>query len=99
MEYSFEQIREMVRLALKATMATDAYCYVVDLYQDSVVYEVEMAKGKEQYFRCSYALVDNQVQLGEPVAVQKKIEYIPLQAASKLLAAAGDPADVIAASA
>lgn len=91
MELSFEQIKEMVRLALKAFLPEDAYCYVVDLYQDSVVYEVEGVKGNEQYFKRSYALVDGQVQLGDAATVQREVQYIPMKAAAKLLAASGNP--------
>ena len=88
---SFDQIKEMVRTALKATLG-DAYCYIVELYADGVIYEVETA-GKEQYFKRSYAIVDGAVQLGETTAVQKRVDYIPLQAAARLLAAAGAPED------
>lgn len=88
---SFDQIKDMVRGALKGQHG-EAYCYIVELYADSVVYEMETS-GKEQYFKRSYAIVDGAVQLGDAAAVQKRVDFIPLQAAARLLAAAGTPED------
>ncbi|HRR40144.1 MAG TPA: hypothetical protein P5244_02810 [Syntrophales bacterium] len=97
MPLSFDQIRDLVRQALEAAHnpGSGSYIYIVELYADSVVYELEGPAGNKGplYYQRSYALVDDKVSLGEAQPVQKKIEFIPLQAASRILAAAGDPAD------
>ncbi len=97
MTLTFEQIRELIRQALQTALAlnADSWLYIVDLFEDSVVYEIEGPDGDKGplYQQRSYSIEEGKVQLGTPNPVQKKIEYIPLAAASKLLAAAGDPAD------
>ncbi|MCF6265236.1 MAG: hypothetical protein L3J57_01670 [Desulfuromusa sp.] len=94
---TFEQIRELVRQALQAALNLnpDSWLYIVDLFEDAVVYEIEGPAGDKGplYQKRSYSIEDGKAQLGQPQAVEKKIEYIPLQAASQLLAAAGDPGD------
>jgi hypothetical protein len=89
---SFDQIREMVRHALEAIH--NGYLYLVELYSDSVIYEVEGPEGKGSlYFKRSYSIMDGQCTLGDPVAVQRKVDYIPMQAAARILAAAGASSD------
>lgn len=92
---SYEQKRELVRHALDGAhnLGENSWLYLVDLFDDAVVYEIEGPAGNQGplHYRRSFAIVDGKVQLGQPQAVQKKIEYIPLQAAGRLLAAAGEP--------
>ena len=87
MALSFEQIRELVRNAIQAKAGENKYCYVVEMYADSVIYEQE-----DTLFRRTFAIVDDQVTLGDATEVKRQVEYIPLQAASRILAAVGDPA-------
>ena len=97
MPFSFEQIREMVRHALEGAhaLAEGSWLYVVDLFEDSVIYEIEGPEGNDGplYYQRGYALVDDQIQLGEATPVKRQVDYIPLQAAGRLLAAAGAPQD------
>lgn len=97
MNLSFEQIRELVRHALESAhnLSEGSWLYLVDVFEDTVVYEIEGPAGNNGplYYRRSYAIVDGKAQLGAVQAVQKQVTYIPLQASAKLLAAAGDPAD------
>jgi hypothetical protein len=81
---SFGQITALVRDAVKATLGTNGYCYVAELYPAEVVYEVE---GKGQYFKRSYAIVDGKVTLGQPQAVQRKVDFVPVKASCEFLAA------------
>lgn len=94
---TFEQIRDLVRQSLQAihNLGPDSWLYIVDLFEDSVIYEIEGPDGDQGplYQKCNYSIDNGQVTLGTPTAVQKKIDYIPLQAAGRYLAAAGDPAD------
>jgi hypothetical protein len=87
MALSFEQIRELVRNAIQAKAGENKYCYVVEMYADSVIYEQE-----DSLFRRTFAIVDDQVTLGDATEVKRQVDYIPLQAASRILAAVGDPA-------
>jgi len=86
MALSFDQICELVRTAIMSPAGGDKYCYIVEMYDDAVVYELD-----DLLYRRTYAIVDDQVTLGEPVQVKKQVEYFPLQAASRILAAVGDP--------
>lgn len=93
MPLSFEQITDLVRTALRARCGEKAYCYIVELYPDSVVYCVEgdMAlkpAGKaELYQQCSYSIMDGAVTLGEAQTVERRVEYVPLKAACRIQAA------------
>ncbi|MBE0596846.1 MAG: hypothetical protein IH614_06240 [Desulfuromonadales bacterium] len=92
MQLSFGQITELVRAAIKATLPPSGYCYIAELFPAEVIYEIEGAaaiKGAA-YFKRSYAIVDNKVTLGEPVAVMRKIEFVPLKAACSFVASAAE---------
>lgn len=86
MALSFEQIRELVCNAIRAKAGENCYCYVVEMYADSVVYEQD-----DKLFRRAFAIADDQVTLGDATEVKRQVEYIPLQAASRILAAVGEP--------
>lgn len=90
---SFDQIRTMVMSAIKAKEGPDFYCYDVALFTDAIVYESTGKDKIEKHYKRSYSIVDGVVTLGEATAVQKKVDYIPMQAASQLLAAIGAPTD------
>lgn len=83
MALSFDQMRELVRTTIQAPAGENRYCYIVEMYDDAVVYELD-----DQLYRRTYAIVDDQVTLGEPTQVKKQVEFIPLQAACQLMAAA-----------
>lgn len=95
MALSFEQIRELVRQALEAALKLKqgSWLFVVDLYADSVIYEIEGEAGNKGplYYQRQYSLDNGQVVLGMQAPVQKKVEYLPLQAASRLLGASDQP--------
>lgn len=85
---SFGDIREKVSGAICERAGKDAYCYIVDMYPDSVVYQLG---GSEDLFQCSYTITDEKVSLGEPKAVEREVTYVPLSAAGgHLVAAVGD---------
>lgn len=83
MVLSFEQIRDLLRAAIMATLAKDDYAYICEMYADSVIYE----QGKD-LFKRSYVVIDGKVTLGDPVKVQRQVSYMPLQAACQIMAAA-----------
>ncbi|MBN2427108.1 MAG: hypothetical protein JXK94_02100 [Deltaproteobacteria bacterium] len=97
MALSFEQIRQLVRQALESAVnhGPDKHVYLVELYPDSVIYEMEGSAGKKDgLYQRSYSLGDDgQVILGVAAPVQRQVDYIPMQAAIRIMAAAGQPAD------
>lgn len=97
MTLSYDQIREIVRQAVETAhnLGQGSYLYIIDLYEDSVVYEIEGPAGNQGplYYKRSYVILDGAAQLGDAMPVKRQVEYIPLQAAGRMLAAAGDPAD------
>lgn len=69
---SFDDVRELVRRAVRARMAaeyTDGYCwaYIVDLTDTDVVYMVD----GDRLYQCDYTLAGDEVTLGEPVEVAR----------------------------
>ena len=90
MKPSFEETREMLMKAICGKEGSNFRCYLVNCYDDSVVYESYGEDNVEKYYQRSYAIVDGQVTLGDPVEVEKQVSYIPLQAASGQLIAAAD---------
>ncbi|PKN60676.1 MAG: hypothetical protein CVU53_01915, partial [Deltaproteobacteria bacterium HGW-Deltaproteobacteria-11] len=45
----------------------------------------------DKLYRRSFAIADDQVTLGDVAEVKRQVEYLPLQAASRILAAVGEP--------
>lgn len=88
MKKSFNEIRELVQKAIVAAIAPDSYCYIIDLYDDNVIYEGPCKEGKDKYYQRSYSILDDVVSLGEAVEVERKVSYEPLKAACQLQAAA-----------
>jgi len=84
MVLSFEQTRDLVRDAIiTAILPRNDYAYICEMYADSVIYE----QGKD-LFKRSYVVIDGKVTLGDAVKVKRQVEYIPLQAACQIMAAA-----------
>lgn len=83
---SFDQIRELVYRALGKGN------WIVELYEDHVIYEDE---GTNKFFKVGYSVDDEQqVSLGQAEEVEKKVDYVPLQAACILLAAKENGAEL-----
>ncbi len=101
MTLSFEEITEKLRDAIRAENPGQWVC-MCDVFLDSVVYEVEarpvvsesgatpVAPVEDQHYQRSYSIVDGVVTLGEAVAVEKQVSYVPLRAAVQLQAAVTD---------
>jgi len=97
MALSFNQIRDLVHQALEKAhkLKQGSWLYVTDLYEDAVVYEIEGPQGNKGplYYKRTYAIEEGKVALGNPEAVQRKVEYLPMQAASRIMAAVGEKDD------
>lgn len=69
---SFDDVRELVRRAVRARMAaeyTDGYCwaYIIDLTDTDVVYMVD----GDRLYQCGYTLAGDEVTLGDSVEVAR----------------------------
>jgi hypothetical protein len=93
---SFDQIRELLMNAVRAAEGKGYNCYVVELFDDAVVYQSAGADRVEKYFRRTYAIVDGKVTLGEAAEVQRTVDFLPVKAACEFLTAVaaveGEPA-------
>lgn len=104
MTLSFEEITEKLRDAIRAENPGLWVC-MCDVFLDSVVYEIEgepccpvgdgvmstdSVAPVDQHYQRSYSIVDGIVTLGEAVAVEKQVSYVPLRASVQLQAAVGD---------
>lgn len=88
---SFGEIREQVANAIRAKEGAGYNCYIVDIFQDQVVYESCGPDGVEKCYQRSYSIVDGVTTLGDAVAVEKQVEYVPITASCQFMAAvAGD---------
>ena len=85
---SFNEIREMVCMAICAKEGTDFSCYVVDIFPDSVVYESCGKDGACKNYQRSYAITDGEVTLGDAIEVEKQVEYVPIKASCQIMSAA-----------
>lgn len=83
---SFNEIRDMLEKAITDHLSADKWCYIVDFYPDSLVYE-----SSDRYYQCSYSILEGVVTLGDATEVERKIEYEPVTATGAIMAAkAGD---------
>lgn len=79
---SYNDIRDMLEKAITDRLGADRWCYIVDFYPDSLVYE-----SADRYYQCSYSILDDVVTLGEATEVERKIEYEPVRATGQVMAA------------
>lgn len=79
---SFDQQRQSVQAALQAQMMaptpSGTYCWVRDLYDTYVVYEVESKDGTELYRRDYTIGADGAVTMGDPQQVRQVTTYEPV---------------------
>lgn len=82
---SFGEIRSVVTTALrqKEGIGQGQYLYPVDMYADSVVYEIEGGTGTAGTFMRDYSISQDNgvftVDLGEPSPVTSKRVYVPVK--------------------
>jgi hypothetical protein len=84
MKLSHGQIRALLCVALSEKTGTTEGS-IVEIYDDFCIYRMW---DNEKYFQVSYSIVDNKVTLGEPVEVVQQIDYVKVQAAFRIVAAA-----------
>lgn len=80
MELSYQKIWELIQKKLPES------AWLIDFYDDRVIYEDKDRK----YYEASYSLTNGQVTLGDKTEVQKKVDYVKVQAAVRLTAAVGE---------
>ncbi len=82
---SFEQIREMIRHALRARLGLSGNeiggPWVTDVYDDYFIYE-----NNDKYFQASYAIEQGNVTFGDPTEVERKIVFEPVKQEAARLA-------------
>ncbi|MFL6141581.1 MAG: hypothetical protein ACJ72N_06900 [Labedaea sp.] len=80
-ERSFDDIRELLRKAVRAKLATelDEYCwaYIVDITPTDLVYMAD----SDRLYQCSYTLSGDTVTLGEAVPVERTYAPAPVDTA------------------
>jgi len=85
MKLSFREIEELLTAALQQSAGHDRL-WTTEIYPDSCVYRDEKA---DKHYRVAYSILDGQVKLGTPEEVERQVDYVPVQAASRLMAAEG----------
>ncbi len=85
LDMSHGDLANLLRAALKAQHPGDGvYCWVRDVYDDSVVYELTNRDDVSKLYQRSYSIDDNgAVTLGEPVAVVSVTQYVPVEEAER----------------
>lgn len=83
MARSYQEIRDLLEKALADKLGAEKYWWVVDMYPDHCIYE-----SNEHYYQCTYVISDaGEVTLGTATEVERKVEYVPMQAACQIMAA------------
>lgn len=82
MKLSFDQVRDLVTRAINDDEGEKVYCWIRNLYEDSVIYTVskkeEWGGPGEALYERSYSLVDGEVTLGEKREVLEQTVYTPV---------------------
>lgn len=82
MGLSHSEIEKMLRSAIKRDYPTAREVWIRDVYDDTVIYTVYLSSLDDpndgQTFQRSYAIVDGNVTLGDPVQVQVVTAYVPV---------------------
>ncbi len=77
---SFDQVRELIRHALRARMGLSGNDiggpWVTDVYDDYFIYE-----NNDKYFQASYSIENGAAVLGDPMEVERKTVYEPVKQA------------------
>ena len=75
-EQGYKEKMEAVYSILRALETNDSYCYLEEMYDDSLVYSKSGKEGNKIY-KQTYKFESGKVEfVGEPVEVHKKVEYI-----------------------
>lgn len=82
-ELSYDQQRSAVSMALRAEIIAPVgtTCWVRDLYDATVIYELEGPDGCQLYQRSYTLAADNSVTFGDPQAVRQVLTYEPVSEA------------------
>lgn len=81
-EQSHQEIESALRDALRLIEKPDGneYCYLVDVYDDTVVYQKEQSGQPSSMYQRAYTLDDNgTVSFGEAQAVVREVRYLPMK--------------------
>lgn len=85
---SHNDIYRLLSGVVRSRYPSDVRVWIRDIYEDRVVWEVEEQNGVACYM-ASYAILDGEVTLGDPVEVVPVTSYLPVGEAARL-----DPADL-----
>lgn len=87
--FSHSEIRKMLCPALTAAYPQSKGGWIVDVYDDKCI-----ASGDDdKMYEVPYTIVEGKILLGAPVEVQKRVDYIKVQAAASLSAPKGEKTD------
>jgi hypothetical protein len=81
-ELSHGELHQLLSVMLRDRYPESVSPWIRAVYDDYLVYEVERA-GRVELYRVSYAVVGDQVQLGEPERVEMHVEYVPVSEVGK----------------
>jgi len=76
----YETVGDAIREKVIPSGETGWYVYISDLYENSVVYEVQEPNQTTEYFQAPYIVgEDLKATIGEPIAVKRKVTYTTLK--------------------
>ena len=89
-DQSHDETREQLLNALKSLISVepDAWLWIVDVWDDHLIYEYESPDKPGRYFQRTYTVDGEIVEFGEPVEVEKRIEYVPVSTETEAVEAA-----------
>ena len=81
----FMEIMDVVRGKINSMDTDDLIHYVQEVYNDHVIYEARQRAGGTKLYKQNYQLTNGTVEfVGNPVEVQKKVEYININSNNNL---------------
>lgn len=82
---SHGEIRDDLQDALREVLPTgDGYWFwIVDVWDDYVVYEQESPGNPTKYFKRTYTITEGVVAYGDPEEVERTVEYVPVTEATE----------------
>ena len=75
-EKGYKEKMEAVYAALREKETNEVYCYLEEMYDDSIVYS-ESGKGASKMYKQSYKIESGKIEfVGEPIEVRREVEYV-----------------------
>ena len=75
-EKGYQEKMQLVQSALRKVETNDTYCYLEEMYDDSLIYS-QSGNGESTMYKQSYKIESGKIEfVGMPIEVHKKVDYV-----------------------